>query len=638
MSGIAGILRLDGAPAQPAQMQAMLAAMARRGPDRQDSWCDAGVAMGQVLLATTPEALAERQPWRHPADGCVVVSDSRLDDRQELLRELGITDAADAVGDARLLHAAWRRWGEDCPLHLLGDFAFAIWDPVRRTLFCARDTAGVRPLYFHHAPGKLLAFASDIQALLALPEVPARLDEIRLVEGLLPQLQALDDTGTIYRHIRRCPPAHTLLLEDGRLLAREYWNAVSVEPVSLPCSEQDWQEGLRHHFEEAVRCRLRGLGRLGSMLSGGLDSSSVVAVACRQLAEAGREPLLGFSAVSSDPGCPETAAIRRMIDAFPVQANCFDAQAASTMLDAIVREWPGMAHPADGMMAMVDCQYRTAAAQGCRVVFDGNNADALLFEGHYLSDLLRHGRWLAAMAEARGQEAFYREGWGSWGYLKPALIEAFLPARLRSLIRRYRQPGLIRGHLREALVAPGFVARSGLAETLQALAGRASRPQAARPDGLAQSWLMSSHTIAGMERYGRLAAAQGVETRHPFMDRRLVEFCAWIPVRLRLRDGWPKWLLRRAMAAGLPAEIAWRRGKEHLGGRFNRIQFDRASDFHPQLATRRPDVLGLLDPDRMPLVGPGAGTEGQAGGAPWESRLVAAMLMAWLSGTTQRGP
>ena len=176
MSGIAGVVRLDGGAVTAEQLQAMLVPMRLRGPDRRELACFGEAGFAQALLATTPEALAEVQPWRHPHSGCVVVSDSRLDNRPQLLRELGIDRPADEVGDGELLHAAWQRWREGCADRLRGDFAFAIWHPGARELFLARDPMGVRPLLLHFDPGRLFVFGSCTEAVLAQGEVPADID------------------------------------------------------------------------------------------------------------------------------------------------------------------------------------------------------------------------------------------------------------------------------------------------------------------------------------------------------------------------------------------------------------------------------------------------------------------------------
>jgi len=629
MSGIAGFIRLDGVVVDGSAIEAMLAAMARRGPDRQHGVSGPDHAFGQVLLATTPEALAELQPWKHAGDGCMVVSDSRLDNRPELLRQLGIDQPADEVGDARLLHAAWRRWGEDCADHLLGDFAFAIYDPARRQLSVARDVAGIRPLFYHHAPGRLFAFASQTEALRALPGVPAALNRPRLIDALVPSLQGYDNTSSFFAGIQRLPPAHTLSVAgDGRLQLREYWTPVGRPPDPWPRSEQDWADGLRERLRDAVRCRLRGHVRVGSMLSGGLDSSALVALASNELAAQGRGRLATFSAVSSIQDCPETRAIRWMQEHFDLDASSLDWQQVPQFIDRVASDWSQMGEPFDGAMALVECQYMAAAGQEVRVLFDGIDADTLFEEGGYLAALFRRGHWRALWHEARGQVRFYGEGASTGGFIKPVLKDVLIPTGMREALRRLRTPGLLRRIQSEARVDPVFAGQVDLAGRMRSLALMRARQPRKSSDGRAESWIGSTYTTAGLERYGRLAAAQGMESRHPFMDRRLLEYCAWVPSSLRLRDGWPKWLLRRAMAGILPDEVAWRRGKEHLGWRFNHQLFQRLAQHHSILAqpVASPVTEGI-DPSALPLIrGDGPNTDVPK---DWEARLAAAALVVW---------
>src|SRR4029077_11929028 len=141
---------------------------------------------------------------------------------------------ADEVGDAALLHAAYQRWGAACAERLLGDFAFALWDPRRRLLVCARDPMGVRPLYYYHAPRQVFVLASETQSLLTFPQVPTNLDEGRIADALVGELEGIDNTSTFYAAILRLAPASTLVLQDGRLDMRPYWNPIRRAPSLFP--------------------------------------------------------------------------------------------------------------------------------------------------------------------------------------------------------------------------------------------------------------------------------------------------------------------------------------------------------------------------------------------------------------------
>ncbi len=188
------------------------------------------------------------------------------------------------VTDAELILRAYKRWGERSPEHLLGDFAFAIRDAHRDVLFCARDHFGVKPFYYHHAPGRLFCFASEIKGLLALAEVPRRLNETRVADYLVPLLE--DKVITFYEEIVRLPPAHRMTVSRDGVRIEEYWALDPTREIRMKSGEE-YAEAFREIFTEAVHCRLRSAFPVGSMLSGGLDSSSIVCVARKLIAKNG---------------------------------------------------------------------------------------------------------------------------------------------------------------------------------------------------------------------------------------------------------------------------------------------------------------------------------------------------------------
>jgi asparagine synthase (glutamine-hydrolysing) len=200
MSGICGLFNLDAAPAVEVDLQSMTAMLERRGPGGTGHWHEGPVGLGHTLLATTPESLFEHQPFRHSATGCVITADVRLDNRAELLAALNLSSRAAATGDAELILLAYLEWSDRCLDRLLGDFAFAIWDPRHKKLLCARDHFGMRPFYYHHAPREGFRFASDARAILVLPQVPYQVSQGRIADFLVPQLEWIDYTSTFFEH------------------------------------------------------------------------------------------------------------------------------------------------------------------------------------------------------------------------------------------------------------------------------------------------------------------------------------------------------------------------------------------------------------------------------------------------------
>ena len=567
MSGIAGVIRFDGSVAEN-ELHAMLRTMARRGPDRQACLCEGNAGFGQALLASTPEASAERQPWVHLDSGCIVVSDSRLDNRPELLRELGLTGPVDVIGDGELLHAAWQRWGSDCADRLLGDFAFAIWDPRQQSLFCARDIMGVRPFYFHYAPGRLFAFASDADALLVLADVPRRINEGRIADALLQELEGIDRTSTFYLDVERLPPARVLQVDARHATQHEYWQPFRARPADLPDSEEAWAEALRVNLEQAVRSRLRSNGRVGCMVSGGLDSSSAAALGQGIVEREQHSRLPTFSAINSQGPCAETDAIRSMLAAFDFDATCVDLQALDQVAPIVQAQLDQLREPFDGSMTLLSAVYATAAQAGVRSVMDGVPADNLYTAGDNFRGLARAGQWGALWREAL---ALQRNDQSPLPVLRAlqTVLGTFLPPALRRLRETRQDEAQFKQLCRDSRIAPDFAKRVGLRQRFATYRKDMADTRLGNPVGTPHSIMTVAYITAGVERYNRVASFHGIEPRHPFLDRRVIELHAWLPLGLRLREGRYKWILRKAMEGILPQDVAWRRGKEHIGYLFN---------------------------------------------------------------------
>ncbi len=306
MSGIIGLYHLDGRPAEERILQRMAQAIAHRGPDGIRFWSDGPVGLGHLMLQTTPESARERQPLTNPEATLCLTVDGRIDNRRELRQALdsnGFPPRDDT--DAELLLRAYECWGESCPNRLLGDFAFAIWDARKKQLFCARDYVGVKPFYYHRS-ATLFAFGSEIRAVLALETVPRRLNESRVVDFLVEQLDREDEESTFYQDVQRLPAGHSLTVSPGKFLLRDYWE-LKAPPVLKLGSLQEYGEAFREVFVEAVRCRLRSTYPVASTLSGGIDSSSVVCTVRELLASELQEPLHTISLVDADEAkCGET--------------------------------------------------------------------------------------------------------------------------------------------------------------------------------------------------------------------------------------------------------------------------------------------------------------------------------------------
>ena len=564
----------------------MLRPMESRGPDRHSLTCAGEAGFAHALLATTPEAMVEMQPWRHPESGCLVVADSRLDNRAQLLSALGIDRPADSIGDCELLHTACQRWGSDCPERLRGDFAFAVWDPAQRELFVARDPMGVRPFAFHFTDGELFVFGSTADIVLAQGQVPTDLDEGRIADALIGETEGIDQVCTFYKAIRRLPPAHWMRLRASRLEQCRYWQPVGkLPPLGLPRTEQEWIDAQREHLDRAVRLRLRSNRPVGAMLSGGLDSSSVVALAALQQANHGLPPFPVFAAIdSNNPDCTETRHARTVASHVRCMPTWIDLPAFERAPDNRPTWWDAGVEPFDSGMSMLAELYRNARLQGVVSMLDGTPADNIYSGGRQVQLLFRRGDWMGAWHAAISQN---RSATHTRSGALRTMAGAVVPDGVHALRQWLRDRHDFRHLLKRSPVSDSLADRAGLWQRYRRYRHGIISSHQMHPSGDATSSISVAYITAAIERYNRVASLFGVEPRHPFSDRDLIEFQAWMPISMRLRDGHRKWVLRQAMANDLPEAVCWRTDKSHLGWRFTRAQVQRSSSSPAGLDTAR---------------------------------------------------
>jgi asparagine synthase (glutamine-hydrolysing) len=276
MSGICGILHLDGRPIDQSLLEKMTAALDYRGPDARGIWVDRAVGFGHTLLRTTDESAPEKQPYT--LDGEIyITADARIDEREELIAQL--RDHGEAVKanepDVNLILHAYRLWGEDCLDRLLGDFAFALWDSRKQHLFCARDPVGVK-LFYYARVGHCFIFSNTLNCLRLHPQVSPRLNEQALGDFLLFNINYELNT-TIFADIQCLPGGNCLIVTDGQLRQQSYWTLPMPQQIRYR-QAKDYIAHFQELMEMAVRDRLR-TQKVSIFLSGGLDSTNIALAA-----------------------------------------------------------------------------------------------------------------------------------------------------------------------------------------------------------------------------------------------------------------------------------------------------------------------------------------------------------------------
>lgn len=277
MSGFAGIIAADGRDCDRRLLEYWAKSLQYRGPDGTSIHTEPGVGFCFTFLKTGPAPQADNLP--RALDGRLwLIGDVRLDGRQDLRRQLSnhYRELSAAITDEDLILLSWRAWGEAAAERLLGDFAFALWNPETRQLVCARDLMGGKPLYYVHA-NRHFYFSNTLELLRSVPGLSLELDEVFAGDFLL-QEWCLDADRTAFRHIRRLPPGHLLTYAPDRVAVRRYVELPIEEPLTLKRPEE-YLERFRSLLADAVRDRLPH-GPCTIFLSGGLDSTSVAATVC----------------------------------------------------------------------------------------------------------------------------------------------------------------------------------------------------------------------------------------------------------------------------------------------------------------------------------------------------------------------
>ena len=537
MCGICGYIG-DGAPET---LKAMAAALAHRGPDDYGLFEADGVGLAHRRLSII-DLEGGHQPMVSPT-GDVLVFNGEIYNFREVRRDLEEEGCRFLThSDTEVILAAWQHWGESCLERLRGMFAFALWDSRTRSLFLARDRVGIKPLYYAEVDG-VFYFASEIGALLEAPGFQRRLNPRAL--PLYLSFRYTPGEETLFEGVKKLLPGHSMTLAaKASPVVRRWWSFEFAPEEGR--SEADWQEAFWETFQEAVRLHMVSDVPLGAYLSGGLDSSLMVA-AMREIFDG---PLDTFSVGFRDRRFNELPFAEEVATRFGCRHHVLHAEEeAGALLPQVIRR---LGEPLGDLAAIPTFQMARETKPHLNVVLSGEGADELLagypkyrafLTGRHLrrmvpgivSGLLSRGmsnlslqRALASVAKTERPDAYL------------ALASVFTGEEMANLLLPEHRE-LARSDAAEAFVRPFFAP------------GR---------DGLSQLLALDFHTWLPDDlllKNDRMTMAHGIEARVPYLDHKLVELCARVPSRYKL--GWfrEKLLLRRVIADRLPARIRRRR-------------------------------------------------------------------------------
>lgn len=556
MCGIAGLFYpATPKPVDPARIQAMADAQAHRGPDGSGVWTGQGVGLGHRRLSIIDLA-GGAQPMASQDRRLTVTFNGEIYNFKEVRAELQALGAQfHTNSDTEVLLHGWAAWGPAMLPRLNGMFAFALHDAARQCLFLARDRLGVKPLHYVELADGALAFASELKGLLAHPLL-RRTPDIRAVEDFL-ALGYVPDDACLIAGVRKLPAGHSLLVERGKPVpVPSRWWDVDFSRRARG-SVRDLEAELVEHMRAGVRSRMIADVPLGAFLSGGVDSSAVVALMAESSRHAVKTCTIGFDAADHD----ERRYASLVADRFQtVHRERVVAAEDFGLIDTLVAAFD---EPFADASALATYQVCALAREQVTVALSGDGADEAL-AGY------RRYKFQAAEERVRGMiPAGVRHNvLGALGraYPKADWAPRFLRARTTLLalaedggMAYARSVGVTTPETRALLFSDaarrllgGHRAEQRYIDTMRDAPARDPLDRAQYADF--RHWLPGDI----LTKVDRTSMAVSLEAREPLLDYRLIEFAATLPVSMRLRGGEGKWLMKKAMERFLPREILYR--------------------------------------------------------------------------------
>lgn len=598
MSAICGIFDITGAPASPADLDSLMLGLAHRGLDGSAYWRKGAVGLGQQIARLTAESLDENLPYFQAETNLAIVADANLHNREDLCRTLEIPHSERRrIPDSQLILKSYEKWGERCPEYLLGDFAFVIWDGSLQQLFCCRDHSRGRP-FFYYFDGRRFVFASEIKSILSVSGVPRKLNETRLVTAAIAGAQSPSNETTFYERISILPSAVSLVVDCHGLRKRCYWQ---LDPAAtLPFkSHNEILDAFEELMFDVVGGFIRSAFPVTVQLSGGLDSSSIAGVAAKCLEKQGKH-LSVMSIVKADPNDPEIVDEKFYIDQFRawpnIEINYITAPQRGPFDDVekVVRGYDSpLATPCHYLYtAFVDASRKC----GARMMLAGDFGEVgptFKGEGFYIELFLRR-RWRALLHELQQRRRVSGRSHGA--ILKSEVLQPLLPT---DWILRWRNRGFYRREGSGVLQAD-YVRQQidqGRLEFEQANGSTALEWSDHRRwhYNLIRCWHQKNPGAEGFVGY------EQVRSCFPFSDKRLLEFCLAAPGDLKVRDGYPRYLVRAGLRNILPPEIQWRTSKTAFSPDYRRrynAQRRKAQDVLAGITPNDP-IRQIVDVDKL---------------------------------------
>lgn len=545
MSVICGIFSPNGDFDNHEDRDAMMRALAYRGVNGSAIWSGKRIWFGKQKSwfdSETDEILN---------DGLAVVADARIDNREDLVHQLGFSQTRrEQISDNQLILAAYRKWGADCPKFLFGAFAFVIWDAKNESLFCCRDHLGDRP-FFYLKDSRKFIFASEPKAILAVRGIETKINYKRLSMLVVPEAKFLYNEESWFEAVKTLPAGKTLTIDKSGVRQNYFWQPALGGELPYK-TEGETIEALRELLWKIVGENLRSDFPVSALLSGGLDSSAIVSVAAKIL-EKQNKTLPVFSAVLPDENDQILTDERPFIDefrSFPnVEINYVrvpESHPFENLEETIRRVESPLISSRHYLYAAF---LKLAESIGSRALLDGGGGELGITswgEGGY-AEMFSNRQWLKLWRELNCRKNLTGEA---------VRYNLRFEVLSRFLKKKKSKPSVFENHPFHQKIADKFVE-----ETAARYADFDCSDNGGSPNQRANQRRM----IASVQRKSQGAIGgidtEKVEMRFPLMDIRLIEFCLMLPPDLKIRDGFKRYAARAALGKVLPEKIRWRNSK-----------------------------------------------------------------------------
>lgn len=515
MCGICGIYHIDGKEPEFSSLAAMLQKLARRGPDHEGTFSDGGMALGHRRLSIIDLSERSDQPMVDAESGLVIVFNGTIYNYPQLKKDLQSKGHHFySSGDTEVIIKAYKQWGADCVTRLHGMFAFVIWDKHSKSCFMARDRLGIKPLYYCYQ-NKTLVFASTMQAILASNLVDKTINPVGLhfqfsLHGVIPA------PDTILKNIKKLPPAHSMtIFADGNIKIEPYWQlSITPDKEKQVWNEQQWTEAIHDSLMSAVSKRLTVADvPVGVLLSGGLDSSLLVAL----LADAGVHDLrtfsIGFNDIGEEKGS-EFEYSDQIVERYQTRHKKFmipNSEVLSRLPEAI----DNMSEPMVGQDAIAFYLLSEKVSQEVKVVQSGQGADEL-FAGYF---------WYPMMQQANGSDT---------DRFMPYYVDRDHKEYTDAINKDYVQSNYTKDYIQQ------HFSKLGNAEYLNKVLH------------LDVTTLVVDDPV---KRVDNMTMAWGLEARVPFLDHELVELAAQMPSKYKVGASGAKHMLKTISRERIPDAV-----------------------------------------------------------------------------------